>query len=241
MYIKPKKKYSQNFLKSKDIARNIVEFLHINNEDKIIEIGPGQGILTDFIIEKNPKALYLFDIDDQVIELCKKKYRSSNIYIEKKDGSKIDYKNIGIELKVISNLPYSSYSLILESFIKARNYIKIGVFMFQKEVAENILYRESWLGNYAQTFFQIKYEMSVPGRFFYPVPKVSSGVLSFYKKEEIPNIKDDDKYISFLKKLSKGKNKIIRNKFNNVPLEFSNKRVHELSLEEIIKLFTLLT
>ncbi len=232
--LKPKKSFGQNFLKSKDIAKNIVELLNISQNDTIIEIGPGRGALTDFLYKK-PKNLILVELDIDIFRLLASKYNEAILLNQ--DASTIEISSSGNNLKIIGNLPYNMYTNILINMVRQRSFISKMVFMLQKEVSERLISSskdKSWLWAYINTFFDVRYAMSVPGRFFYPMPKVTSGVIVLDKKpsKEI----EDDKYMRFLKNLYKDRRKMLKQKID-IEETHAKKRVEELTLEDIIHIY----
>lgn len=237
--LKPKKSFGQNFLKSKNIANSIVELLDVKEDDTVVEIGPGLGALTEFLYQKSKKELILVELDKDVFELLKEKYKNATLL--NKDASSIDlsnYKNV----KVIGNLPYNMYANILVNMINQEKYISKMVFMLQKEVGERLITDskdKSWLWAYANTYFEVYYAFSVPGRFFEPVPKVVSGVLVFNKKENIPSFQKED-YMQFLKKIFSNRRKMLKQKLN-IQNKYALKRVEELSLEDIKDIYNTLS
>ncbi len=232
--LKPKKSFGQNFLKSKDIAKNIVELLIMSQDDNIIEIGPGFGALTEFLYQKQRKTLTLVEFDKEVFELLKEKYK--DIIILNQDASKLILEKNN--LKIIGNLPYNMYANILINFIDQHEHISKMVFMLQKEVCERLVSNskdKSWLWAYANTYFDIRYAFSVPGRFFYPVPKVVSGVVVFDKKPQTPNL-DKDQYKAFLKKIYSNRRKMLKQKIL-IDEIYASKRAEEISIEEILYIY----
>lgn len=235
--ITPKKRFSQNFLKSKDIAKKIVSLLDMSEEDTIIEIGPGEGALTDFLY-KQTKNLILIELDRDIYNILTVKYKEAILLNE--NASLTNICNLGTSLKIVGNLPYGEYANIIVNMINHRECISKMVFMVQKEVALRLIANskdKSWLWAYTNTFFDIRYALSVPGRFFYPVPKVVSGVLVFDKKIVYPNI-EDKAYITFLKTIYANKRKMLKQKLKTCS-HYDIKRADELGLEDILYLYNI--
>lgn len=236
-----KKKWGQHLLIAKGIIKKLVENMEIKEGDVIVEIGAGTGNLTEEILNTPFKKLYLLEIDPEMVKILKKKFKNPKIIILETDAAKFDFSSLKEDnLKVVGNLPYNIASLIIENTIFYNNYIPYAFFMVQKEVAERLTSRESWLGIFLQTFYQIFYLMSIPARFFYPPPKVQSAFLKLKRKEN-PNINDLKHYKNFLLKIFQQKRKMLKQK---LPIELLikaqvsfTKRVEELSLEEILKLY----
>ena len=134
MSIKPKKSLGQNFLKDKNILSKIVDAAQLSAEDIVLEIGPGTGNLTEIILEKNPKSIYVVEKDKKLTVLLEKKF-GKKINVINKDILKCynDF-NFDLPIKVFGNLPYNISTKILTSFIKVKNLNKIFkkfIFVFQ--------------------------------------------------------------------------------------------------------------
>ena len=141
-----KKKYGQNFLINKSIVKEIIEAADIENSDEILEIGPGDGILTKEIINKNPKKFIAIEIDKSLKEnLDSLFYKKTNQKYEIlfKDALKFDETSkFNNNFKIISNLPYNISLPLLIKWINQLNKYPVAkkmILMFQKEVAERIL------------------------------------------------------------------------------------------------------
>ena len=183
MYGTLKKRFGQNFLIDKNIQKKIVSLIPKNNSN-IIEIGPGDGRLTECIIKTLPNELLLVEIDTDLIPLLNSKFlRYKNIKIINQNILDYDF-NEKIDL-IISNLPYNISSQILVKILKFNLWppnLSDIIFMFQKEVAEKILGkfntskygRLSIITNYKLMIFK-KFDISP--NCFSPRPKVISTVL----------------------------------------------------------------
>ena len=181
MYENLKKKYGQNFLIDKNILGKISKLIK-SLDQKILEIGPGDGRLTDKILDKNPKDLTLIEIDKDLINDLLKKYKGfKNIKIINDDILKFPIED-GYET-IISNLPYniSSQVLVKLSLIeKTPNYL---ILMFQKEFALRLLTKKiNSINSLIKCFYQIELNFHVSKNCFRPIPKVDSSVLSFIKR-----------------------------------------------------------
>ncbi|GAB6077369.1 16S rRNA (adenine(1518)-N(6)/adenine(1519)-N(6)) -dimethyltransferase RsmA [Hydrogenobaculum acidophilum] len=234
--LKPKKSFGQNFLKSKNIANSIVELLDVKEDDTLIEIGPGLGALTEFLYQKPKKELILVELDKDIFKLLEETYKNAKLL--NIDASKLDL-SIYEKAKVIGNLPYNMYANILINMVNQEEHISKMVFMLQKEVGERLISNskdKSWLWAYVNTYFEVSYAFSVPGRFFNPVPKVVSGVVVFDKKPKTPRLDKED-YKVFLKKIFANKRKMLKQKLD-VDEKYAKKRVDELSIEEILDIYS---
>ena len=237
--IKPKKSLGQNFLIDKNIIKKIINQTNIENQN-IVEIGPGLGNLTDFIITKKPKSLILIEKDLKLFKFLKKKYRDQkNIKIINNDVLKYNFLKLK-NIKIISNLPYNLSTKIIIKLIFYNKNIKNIICMIQKELAEKFDYNKSKMNKYK---FIIKvcanYKMlfNVSNKVFYPKPKVDSKVVEF----KLKNIQvDKNKLLNFTNKIFKNRRKSLRNKIENSSLideEILSKRVEELSFQELLKIY----
>ena len=142
MIIKPKKSLGQNFLKDSNVLKKIINLGSLTESDIILEIGPGTGNLTEKIIEKNPKEIFVVEKDANLSNLLKQKY-GNKINVINKDILECynDFK-FDTPVKVFGNLPYNISTKILVSFIRIKNlknFFSKFIFIFQKEVADRIV------------------------------------------------------------------------------------------------------
>jgi 16S rRNA (adenine1518-N6/adenine1519-N6)-dimethyltransferase len=243
-----KKRFGQHLLVSSGVLSKIAEFAEISSADPIVEIGPGTGNLTEEVLKRNPRKLYLLEIDDEMVSYLKERFKDEiqeeKVILFKADAGKFDYSLIlEAEFKVLGNLPYNRASLIVERMIYYFQKVPLAVFMVQKEVAERWMGVESWLSVFIQTFYDIEYMMTVPPRFFVPQPKVDSAVVTLKRKPKVEafDLKD---YKGFLVKLFANRRKALRSKISQDLLARANisplARAEELSVEDFIRLYRLL-
>jgi len=209
------RKYSQVFLKNKDIAKKIVNiFLSLRPDKNICEIGPGKGVLTEFLYPYFKENMVTIDIDPLMIEEIKLKF--PEIKAINKDFLKINLDELNISY-FIGNLPYHISTAILEKLIRYKNF-KAGVFMFQKEVARKIVstHNESNYG-YLSALINISantsYLFEVNKKNFQPIPDVDSAVVLIEKTKQIPK-NDFEKYIKFISYAFRHKRKTLVNSIN---------------------------
>ena len=236
----PKKSLSQNFINDKNICKKIIHEIEIKNRD-ILEIGPGYGFLTDFIIAEKPKSLLLVEKDNDLYEYLKNKYKKyNNIKILNNDILKINLKKTK-DLNVISNLPYNISSKVILHLLKYSKNIHEMVFMIQKEVALKIDYNEEKLNKY-KFFLKIacKYNrcFNVPRNVFYPKPKVESSVV---KLKLIKNNIDWEKANKFSSTIFKNKRKKISNKIRSNELSNSllNQRIDQININDLLRIYNI--
>jgi len=196
---KAKKSLGQNFLVDKNILRLIANSTKIEKNDEIIEIGPGTGNLTEFLVKKKPKKIYLIEKDENLVNLLKHKF-SENLNIINEDILKFS-KNSFLNSKsiIFGNLPYNISSQILVKFIINKNKFKFKklIFMFQKELADRILAKVN-SSNYgrlsilANWKFNIEKIIDIKPNSFLPKPKVSSSLLIFNPKPPLINFNNPE-------------------------------------------------
>jgi len=199
-----KKSLGQNFLKDLNIIKKIADITKITNRN-VLEIGPGEGDLTNEILKKNPKSLTLIEKDDFLFKKLKLKYSNNNkIKLYNKDILNFNLEEkIKKDTIVFGNLPYNISSQILVKMIRFKkwppNYSNL-IFMFQKELADRIIGKFN-TSKYGRLSILTNYRLKVLNKFnvspncFFPKPKVISTVLFFkpnqtifYKIKKIQNL-----------------------------------------------------
>jgi len=241
MYSILKKKFGQNFLIDKNIILKIVDLISKKNLN-IIEIGPGDGRLTEFILKYDPIFLKLIEIDPALIPILNSKFsKEKNIKIVNKNI--LEYKfDEKIDL-IISNLPYNISSQILSNICLIKSPPNKLILMFQKEFAERLIDKKrNSLNSLVECFYDIKLSFKVSKKCFRPIPKVDSAVLVFTKKEKaLINKNEINNFIEFKRNLFSHKRKSLSyslKKFDLNENEFNLKeRVENLSLSELLDIF----
>ncbi len=247
---KTKKRFGQHLLISEGVIQKIVDEIEIIDNDVIVEIGVGTGQLTEEILKRNPKLVYGIELDKTAYPIIEERFKNyKNFHLIKEDYFNVNLYDLakGEPIKLVGNLPYNVSSLILVDTAFKIDIIQLMVFMIQKEVALKLIAKPkskeyTFLSVFIQTFFEIKYIMSVPARFFSPPPKVTSAVVKLIPKKDIP-VKDIKEYKNFVSKLFSQRRKMLRTKIDeNILLEAGIKptaRTEELSVSEFIKLFNI--
>ena len=240
MYVKLKKKYGQNFLIDDNITKKIIDLINHNNLN-ILEIGPGDGKLTNKLINKKPKKLDLIEIDNELVKNLKDKFKDHNfLNVINNDILKYDIKN-NYDL-VISNLPYNISSQVLIKLSLMREVPNEMILMFQKEFATKLLENKlNSINSIVNCFFKIRLKFHVSKNCYRPIPKVDSSVLKFEKlNKSLIRTNEVESFIKFKRYLFSYKRKSLRNllkkyKFNeNINLSM---RAESLKLKELIKIF----
>ena len=223
MFIKPKKSLGQNFLIDRNVLEQIVDTVEITNKE-VLEIGPGSGNLTAFILKKNPKKLYTIEKDDDLALLLKEKF-SDEITIINDDVLKISENKISNEkLTVFGNLPYNISTEILSKWIiniDKNFWFESLVLMFQKEVAERII-AESNTSKYGRLSIlsnwklNIKKIIDIKPQSFSPRPKIDSSLLLFTPRQNFFEL-DNAKNLEMITRVFFGqRRKMLKKPFNQV-------------------------
>lgn len=188
--VKAKKNLGQHFLKDPAVAARITEALSLHTGYKdVLEIGPGMGILTDFLFARKDLNTRVVDIDDESIQYLRSKYPFMQDRIIHGDFLQMDLDHLfNAPFAVIGNFPYNISSQILFKVLDHRSIVPEIVGMFQKEVAERIAgnpgSREyGILSVLMQTWYDVKVIMQLNEADFDPPPKVKSAVLHLVRKE----------------------------------------------------------
>ena len=199
MIFKAKKSLGQNYLIDQNILRLIANSTKIKKNNEIIEIGPGTGNLTEFLLKKNPKKFYIIEKDEELVNLLKNKF-SGKLDIINEDILKFSKKDLlNNESIIFGNLPNNISSQILVKFIINKNKFKFKklIFMFQKELADRILAKvnSSNYGRFsilANWKFNIEKVIDIKPNSFLPKPKVLSSLLIFNPKPPLINFNNPE-------------------------------------------------
>lgn len=254
--MKAKKSFGQHFLKEESIAERIASsFQHLADYEHILEVGPGMGMLTKYLLKIPEHDLKVVEADEDMVAYLQTKYtvlNEQNIIFE--DFLKVDLSTVfdGKEFGLIGNFPYNISSQILIKALDNKEYVPEIVGMFQKEVAERIASgpgskEYGILSVYMQAFYDIKYLFTVKPGSFNPAPKVNSGVISLKRKKDYLSLGCEERLFRTLIKASFGqRRKMLRNTMKPfLPKDvvdndaFFEKRPEQLSLQDFIFLTNL--
>ena len=241
MYGTLKKKYGQNFLIDKNILNKICRSIP-GKKLNILEIGPGDGRLTEHILHFEPSNLTLIEIDTQLIPILKERFKETkkvNIINE----NILNYSLIDRFDLIISNLPYNISSQVLVKICLMEHRPLNLILMFQKEFAERLLSKElNSLNSLLNCFYEIRANFNVSKNCFRPIPKIDSTVLLFNRKREnlLKNYEVNN-FIEFKRNLFSYKRKTLKNILRNYNFEKEkfdlSKRIEDISLKELLKIF----
>lgn len=187
--LKPKKHLGQHFLADENIARKIVGLLDPNLDGPVIEIGPGMGVLTKYLLEIF-EEVWVIEFDPSAVEYLKERFKDTNLRIFHGDVLKWDFAHLkGRPARWIGNLPYNVSSPIFFKLLENSSLVQQGVFMVQKEVADRVCAVAGKSGKeggiltvLSDAYFDRKVEFKVPPSVFKPPPKVMSAVFTMQNK-----------------------------------------------------------
>lgn len=236
--IRPSKSLGQNFLEDGNVAKKIVQSANITESDKILEIGPGLGILTDFIVERTGKTI-LIEKDESLIGYLEGRYSNYNVDIIQEDVLEVELPDFN---KVVSNLPFSISSPI--TFKLLRCDFKSGILTYQKQFAERMIAEAeeeeySRLSVMVSVYAEVKKLFNIPRKSFYPPPKVDATVVRLIPSKPEFTIKNKDIFSKVVKELFNYRRKKIKNALKtglNVNVEkvpYGDKRVGNILPEQI--------
>ena len=199
-----KKKLGQHFLKDEGIINKIIDSFDLSYHDTLVEIGPGNGALTDKLINLVEKFI-LIEYDEDLYKLLKSKYLFDSVDIHNADARIFDYSKVldnGKPFIIVGNLPYYASNPIIRNILQSTHMPKKMIFMIQKEVAEQICAKEgnfSFLSAYINIFADAKKLFDVNPICFEPAPKVFSSVIEITPKiDEMFIDVDISNFIEFL-------------------------------------------
>lgn len=250
MSFKHKKSLGQHFLKDDHIAGMIVNGLEsIAGFDCVMEIGPGQGVLTHRLADRYAEMLYVVEIDRRLVPELKKRYPTIKDRIIEADFLKMELKETECnQIAIIGNFPYNISSQIIFRMLSEKASIPLLVGMFQKEVAKRLVSKGGSkdygiLSVLVNTYYNSEYLFDVDADRFIPPPRVDSGVIRLIRKEE-QNIGCDEKFFKTVVKAAFHKRrKTLHNSLKGVvpedkevPGEYRQLRPEQLTVHDFIKL-----
>jgi 16S rRNA (adenine1518-N6/adenine1519-N6)-dimethyltransferase len=246
--VRPKKFLGQHFLKDLNIALKIVEALNVRPNDTVLEIGPGTGVLTQFLA-KLPIRLNLIEIDRESVAYLKQVYPALVPQLTEGDFLEIDlHKIVQSPYSIIGNFPYNISSQIFFRVLDDRDRVQQVVCMLQKEVADRLASKSGnktygILSVLLQAYYNIESLFKVPPGVFHPPPKVMSAVIRLTRNERTKLNCDEELFRRVVKQGFQNRRKTLRNALKNLNLPASiyqlaimDKRAEQLTVEEFISL-----
>jgi 16S rRNA (adenine1518-N6/adenine1519-N6)-dimethyltransferase len=253
--IRARKRLGQHFLKDRSFAMRLVGAMRLEETDRVLEIGPGEGVLTELLLESPAKTIYAIEIDRRLCQLLNTKFRGeTRFHLIEGDFLRFDVPSVagkGHTLRIVGNLPYYITSPILFHALENRFWVHDMIATVQKEVGDRIT---SPAGKKAygvpsvlfQTYCDVKTLFSISRRAFSPVPQVDSVALhiTFRRKPRYP-ILDEEVYKKVVKRTFNQRRKMLRNtlgmliknksKLNGLSIDLA-RRPESLSVSEFVSL-----
>jgi 16S rRNA (adenine1518-N6/adenine1519-N6)-dimethyltransferase len=251
--VRPKKHLGQHFLTDTSIAERIVSLLSRHQGyNQVLEIGPGMGVLTDFLLGLPEYQTTLIDIDQESVVYLRKRYGNSKVPIIQGDFLRLPLSTLFDQpFAIIGNFPYNISSQILFKVLENKDRIPEVVCMLQKEVAQRIA---SPPGNkdygilsvFLQAYYDIEYAFTVSAEVFDPPPKVQSGVIRL-RRNQVQALGCDEKlFFRLVKQGFNNRRKTLRNALKpfGLPPEIVanpllDKRAEQLSVNDFVYLVKL--
>ena len=247
--VKAKKYLGQHFLNDQNIAQKIADTLSWTNYELALEIGPGMGVLTQFLLQKKG-ITYVIEIDSESVEYLKSNFINLSSRIIEEDFLKFDLNKIfkGKSFAIIGNFPYNISSQIVFKVLDMRSQIPEFAGMFQKEVAQRICAKEGSktygiLSVLTQAFYDAEYLFTVSPKVFDPPPKVDSGVLRLIRKSNFKLPCEEELFFKIVKTAFQQRRKTLRNSLKTLNLSDNlredvifGKRPEQLTVAQFIEL-----
>lgn len=247
--VRAKKHLGQHFLKDEDVAKKIADTLTLNGYKNILEIGPGMGVLTKYLLEK-PVTTYVCEIDSESVNYLRAHYLQLSDKIIEKDFLKYDLTTTFQQepFAIIGNFPYNISTQIVFKTLEMRDQIPEFSGMFQKEVAQRICAPHGnktygILSVLTQVFYEAEYLFTVPPDVFDPPPKVESGVMRLIRKENYTLPCDEKLFFRVVKTAFQQRRKTLRNSLKTFNLSDNLKedvifgqRPEQISVQQFVEL-----
>jgi 16S rRNA (adenine1518-N6/adenine1519-N6)-dimethyltransferase len=247
--VKAKKHLGQHFLKDENIAKAIADTLSLQGYNEVLEIGPGMGVLTKYLLEKDT-TVFVIEIDTESVAYLEANYPKLHGKIIPKDFLKYNINEVfeGKPFAIIGNFPYNISSQIVFRALELRHQIPEFSGMFQKEVAERICEKKGSktygiLSVLVQAFYDAEYLFTVSEQVFNPPPKVKSGVLRLRRKENFGLPCSEKLFFTVVKTAFGQRRKTLRNSLKTLNLSDNLRedtifdlRPEQLSVEQFIGL-----
>jgi len=244
--VRPNKHLGQHFLKDKRIAAAIVDALRAEDCDSVVEVGPGMGVLTNLLAERNLPSFRVVEIDRESVDYLRKNV-DGRLDIIEGDFLELDLRPLGDHIAVIGNFPYNISSQIFFRVIENRNRVTEVVGMVQKEVAERICSDPGSrvygiLSVLLRAWFDIEYLFTVSEHVFSPPPKVRSAVIRLTRNNTERLECDEKLFVSVVKRCFNQRRKMLRNPVKAIvqtgtgEMPLLSLRAEQLSVSQFVEL-----
>lgn len=241
-----KKSLGQHFLKDENICRKIVQALQEHPFQRLLEVGPGGGALTKYLLQLQDIDFKAVELDQEKVSYLEKTYPALQGKIIHQSFLEIA-KPFDAPFTVVGNFPYNISSQILFKILEWKQDVECMVGMFQKEVAQRVVASH---GNKAygvlsvlvQAFFETEYLFEVSEQAFVPPPKVKSAVIRLLPRKQLPKVKSEKHFLQLVKTAFNQRRKMLRNAvkelFSSETLqhELFSRRAEQLSVQEFADL-----
>ncbi|MBP2201466.1 16S rRNA (adenine1518-N6/adenine1519-N6)-dimethyltransferase [Methanococcus voltae] len=227
---KNSKKLGQCFLKDKNFVKKAISSANLNDEDIVLEIGLGEGVLTKELA-KVAKKVYVIELDKRLEIFAKEVVKEyPNVTIIWEDALKVDLDSLDFN-KIVANLPYQISSPITFKFLERKKGFDLAVLMYQYEFAKRMVGKEdtkeySRLSVAVQYHADVKMVCKVPPTAFSPKPKVDSAIVKLIKKNPDYQVLDEKTFKNLLKALFQHRNKTVGKALVNSAHELNLTREH---------------
>ncbi len=247
--VKAKKYLGQHFLKDEEVAKKIADTVTLKGYKNVLEIGPGMGMLTKYLLEKDMEVIAM-ELDSESVKYLGKNYKNKNLQVIPADFLKFDLTNFfnGEQYAITGNFPYNISTQIVFKTLEWRDQIPEFTGMFQKEVAKRICEKEGSktygiMSVLVQAFYDAEYLFTVPPTVFNPPPKVESGVLRLRRKKDYSLPCNEKMLFKVVKTAFQQRRKTMRNSLKVFNLSdklkedtIFDQRPEQLSVSEFIAL-----
>jgi len=241
-----KKSLGQHFLKDENICRKIVAALQENSFQQLLEVGPGGGALTKYLLQIPGIDFKAVELDDEKVQYLQHTYPILQSKIIHEDFLQTNIPFDG-EFTVVGNFPYNISSQILFKILEWHLQVPFVMGMFQKEVAQRIASKSGSkvygiLSVFIQAYYNVEYLFDVPQGCFNPPPKVMSGVIKLTRKTESLQVQSRKQFFNLVKTAFNQRRKTLRNAvrglFDDETLkdDIFNKRAEQLSIHDFAAL-----
>lgn len=241
-----KKSLGQHFLKDENICRKIVSSLQEHPFTQLLEVGPGGGALTKYLLQLNAIDFKAVELDDEKVDYLLKTYPALKGKIIHQSFLEIEKPFTG-PFTVIGNFPYNISTQILFKILEWKDEVECVIGMFQKEVAQRAAAKEGnkvygVLSVLVQAFFEVEYLFDVNEQSFTPPPKVKSGVIRLLPKKQLVIMKNEKAFFLLVKTAFNQRRKTLRNAVKGLfeptilKNELFNKRAEQLTVQQFADL-----
>ena len=246
--VRAKKHLGQHFLTDENIAKKIADSLTLNGYERVLEIGPGMGVLTKYLLQK-PVETFVVEIDGESVQYLEKHYAQLHNHIIEEDFLQYNLQKIFTtdNFAIIGNFPYNISSQIVFKALELREQVVEFSGMFQKEVAERICEKPGSktygiLSVLCQAFYDVEYLFTVSEHVFSPPPKVKSGVMRMKRKADYVLPCNEKLFFGVVKSAFNQRRKTLRNSLKSYLTDeiksdaLFDKRPEQLAVEDFIEI-----